>query len=162
MYSDSCILYLKSYHTHIQVSGLSFRVIERPNHNYKLSMTKTCIMCSDCLLAFNLSRKVKTLSLSLSSSSMSDSVSLSVCCLKGEYGGVMIFRRNDAIFTEIKQILVLTCTNRQSFTVARWNKNVLWLKWFILFHLVTSCLLAELYVDAQLFSCPVVFELYLV
>ena len=29
MYSDSCILYLKSYHTHIQVSGLSFRVIDR-------------------------------------------------------------------------------------------------------------------------------------
>ena len=102
------------------------------------------------------------MSLSLSSSSMSDSASLSVCCLKGEYGGVMIFRRNDAIFTEIKHILVLTCTNRQSFTVARRNKNVLWLKWFILFHLVTSCLLAELYVDAQLFSCPVIYELYLV
>ena len=74
----------------------------------------------------------------------------------------MIFLRNDAIFAEIKQIPVLTCTNRQSFTLARWNKSVLWLKWLILFHLVTSCLLVELYVDAQLFYCPVVFELYLV
>ena len=73
---------------------------------------------------------------------MSDSASLSVCCLKGEYGGVTIFRRNDAIFTEIKQILVLACTNRQSFTVARWNKSVLWLKWFILVppcYIISSC-----------------------